>query len=87
MAIRDTRRAFTQTQKNEILYQQDGKCAKCHAKLDLRVVEFDHIRAWAAQGRTVTQNGAGLCPTCHRLKKHRERLKKSTDQNCAEVII
>ena len=27
---RDIRRAFAQTQKNEILFQQDGKCAECH---------------------------------------------------------
>jgi recombinational DNA repair protein (RecF pathway) len=73
---RDKRRAFTQTQKNEILYQQDGKCAHCHEKLDLRVVEFDHVEPWAANGRTVTQNGAALCPLHHRIKTHNDRLKK-----------
>jgi hypothetical protein len=72
---RDGRRAFTTTQKNEILHQQDGKCAECHKKLDVRVIEYHHIKAWAAQGRTVTQNGAALCPTCHKLKTHKERLK------------
>lgn len=72
---RDSRRAFTITQKHEILYQQDGKCANCFKKLDIRVVEYDHIKAWAAKGRTITQNGAALCPNCHRLKTHHERLK------------
>lgn len=37
---RDTRRAFTQTQKQEILYQQDNKCAFCHKKLDPRDIEY-----------------------------------------------
>lgn len=71
---RDKRRAFTQTQKNEILHQQDNKCAKCHKKLDPRAIEFDHVKGWAAQGRTVIQNGAALCPTCHTLKTHNDRL-------------
>lgn len=38
MEDRDGRRAFTQTQKNEILYQQNSKCAKCHEMLDPSVV-------------------------------------------------
>jgi predicted restriction endonuclease len=81
---RDRRRAFTITQKNEILYQQDTRCAVCHVKLDLRVVEYDHIKAWAASGRTITQNGAALCPNCHRLKTHKERLK-SIDRKSTEM--
>ena len=76
MGGRDTRRAFTLSQKHEILYQQNIKCAECHKPLDLRAVEYHHIKAWAAQGRTKTQNGAALCPTCHSLKTHKERLKK-----------
>jgi predicted restriction endonuclease len=80
---RDGRRAFTTTQKNEILHQQDGKCAECQKKLDQRVIEYHHIKAWAAKGRTVTQNGAALCPICHKLKTHKERLK-SIDRKAVE---
>jgi hypothetical protein len=76
MESRDTRRAFTTTQKNEILYQQNNKCAKCREDLDPRVAEFDHIEPWAYRGRTVTRNGAALCPNCHRLKTHHDRLQK-----------
>jgi recombinational DNA repair protein (RecF pathway) len=73
---RDPRRAFTQTQKNEILYQQNNRCAKCHDPLDPRAKHFHHIKGWAAGGRTVTVNGAALCPTCHAKTEHNERLNK-----------
>lgn len=73
---RDPRRAFTRTQKNEILHQQDYKCARCHEKLDLRATEFDHKKPWAAGGRTITVNGRALCATCHKIVTHNTRLKK-----------
>ncbi|MCL5949520.1 MAG: HNH endonuclease [Candidatus Bathyarchaeota archaeon] len=73
---RDSRRAFTQTQKNEILYQQDYKCAECHKKLDLRATEFDHKRPWASGGRTVVINGRALCASCHKIASHNHRLKQ-----------
>ena len=37
---RDSRRRFTDTQKKQILYQQDNKCAICHKKLDARTVDY-----------------------------------------------
>jgi 5-methylcytosine-specific restriction endonuclease McrA len=74
---RDSRRAFTRTQKNEILYQQDGKCAKCHKKLDPRAIEFDHKKPWASGGRTITQNGRALCPECHKIVTHAKRLRNT----------
>jgi nitrate/TMAO reductase-like tetraheme cytochrome c subunit len=73
---RDSRRTFTRTQKNEIWAQQSGKCAKCHKKLDPRTVEYDHVKPWAARGKTVVVNGAALCSKCHKLKTHNTRLKK-----------
>jgi 5-methylcytosine-specific restriction endonuclease McrA len=74
---RDKRRAFTATQKKEILYQQDGKCAKCHKKLDPRATQFDHKKPWASGGRTKTQNGRALCSDCHSIVTHKERLRKT----------
>ena len=73
---RDKRRAFTKTQKNEIWAQQNGKCASCKKKLDPRTVEYDHKKGWADRGKTVVVNGQALCPHCHKLKTHKERLKK-----------
>ena len=77
---RDSRRAFTQTQKNEILSRQNYKCAKCHKPLDLITAEFDHIKPWEAGGRTITSNGRALCADCHKRVTHKTRLKK-VDKN------
>jgi len=74
---RDSRRAFTRTQKNEILYQQDNKCARCHKKLDPRAVQFDHAKPWASGGRTIKRNGRALCGECHDIITHNQRLKKT----------
>lgn len=74
---RDSRRSFTSTQKKEILYQQDNKCAKCHKKLDPRAIQFDHRKPWASGGRTITRNGRALCGKCHDIITHNQRLKKT----------
>ena len=73
---RDRRRSFSQTQKKEILYQQDNICAKCHKKLDPREVEFDHKKPWAAGGRTIVVNGRALCGSCHKIVTHNTKLKE-----------
>ena len=73
---RDTRRAFSQTQKKEILYQQDNKCARCHKRLDPREIEFDHKKPWASEGKTVTVNGRALCGSCHKIVTHETKLKE-----------
>ena len=73
---RDSRRSFTSTQKKEILYQQDNKCAKCHKKLDPRAIHFHHEKPWSSGGRTITANGRAVCGTCHEILSHKERLKK-----------
>jgi hypothetical protein len=80
---RDSRRRFTDTQKKQILYQQDNKCAVCHKKLDPRTVEFDHVKEWSATGETIVKNGAALHPDCHRLKTFNHVLKK-TDKSKTE---
>jgi len=73
---RDKRRSFGSSQKKEILYQQDNKCAGCHEKLDPRATHFHHKKPWSSGGRTITQNGRALCPKCHEIISHKERLKK-----------
>ena len=73
---RDPRRTFTSSQKKDILYQQDNKCARCHKKLDPRAIQFDHKKPWAARGRTITKNGRALCGECHDIITHETRVKK-----------
>lgn len=74
---RDSRRTFSARQKSEILYQQNNKCASCHKQLDPRAIDYDHIKSWADNGKTIKANGAALCPTCHRLKTHQTGLKET----------
>lgn len=73
---RDRRRSFTRTQKNEILYQQDNKCAVCHNKLDPRATEFDHEKPWASGGRTVIANDRAYVQTAIELLPIRLDLRK-----------
>jgi 5-methylcytosine-specific restriction endonuclease McrA len=73
---KDIRRSFSPTQKKEILYQQDHKCARCHKKLDPRATHFHHEKPWSSGGRTKTANGRALCASCHEILSHKERLKR-----------
>ncbi len=72
---RDARRSFNSTQRKEILYQQNNKCARCHEDLDPRAIQFDHKQSWASGGRTITVNGRALCGKCHDIVTHENRLK------------
>jgi nitrate/TMAO reductase-like tetraheme cytochrome c subunit len=73
---RDKKRAFTQTQKKEILYAQNNKCAICHKSLDPRDIEYDHKTPWADKGHTKVKNGRAVCGSCHNIKTHKDKLKK-----------
>jgi len=73
---KDSRRSFSPTQKKEILYQQDSKCARCHKKLDPRATHFHHEKPWASGGRTKVVNGRALCADCHEIISHKDRLKR-----------
>lgn len=77
---RDKRRYFNKTEKKEILYQQDSKCANCHERLDPRAIHFHHEKAWADGGRSIAVNGRAVCPTCHEILEHKQRLKKSEEK-------
>ena len=76
---RDTRRAFTQSQKSEIWDNQKGKCAGSHCghrHLLRGATHYDHIIPWERGGRTVVSNGQALCATCHSMKSNKDTLKK-----------
>ncbi len=74
---RDKKRTFTQTQKKEILYAQNNKCAICHKPLDPRDIEYDHKTPWADKGRTKVKNGRAVCGSCHNIITHKHKLKKT----------
>jgi len=73
---RDSRRAFSPTQKEAILSKQNGICVKCRKKLDPRAIHFHHKKPWSSGGRTTVANGKAVCGTCHEILSHKERLKK-----------
>ncbi|MEM1563682.1 MAG: HNH endonuclease signature motif containing protein [Candidatus Bathyarchaeia archaeon] len=73
---RDSRRAFTESQKKDILVRQKYRCARCHKLLDLRATHFHHVKPWASGGKTRTANGVALCSECHDKVHHEQRLKK-----------
>lgn len=86
---RDKRRAFTTTQKKEILVKQDYRCAGCGEKLGV-AVHYDHRKPWSAGGKTEVRNGRALCPNCHEKKTHSERLhtvdKKRKDTSFGSLL-
>lgn len=73
---RDTRRSFTQSQKNEICDNQNNKCAKCKEPLLRSATHYDHKIPWEKGGKTEVKNGQALCATCHSIKSNKDRLKK-----------
>ena len=76
---RDTRRAFSQSQKSEIWDRQKGICrgSHCgHSQLLRAATHYDHIKPHEDGGKTIVKNGQALCATCHALKSNKDRLKK-----------
>jgi hypothetical protein len=81
---RDKKRKFTQTQRNEILSQQNNLCAgsDCgHKQLDPRTTRFHHIEPWAASGKTISANGAALCANCHAIEHHNQELARQESES------
>jgi hypothetical protein len=80
-------RAFTNYQKDEIIYQQNGKCASAlckHKKLDPKKIQFEHKKPWTNKGRIVMQYGRAVCIECHSTKtmsKKTKTTKKSKIKN------
>ena len=75
----DQRRTFTKYQRDDILYQQEGRCAsaRCnHKKLDPKVMQFEHKKPWASGGRTIFQYGRVLCLECYSSPSIKEKVRK-----------
>ena len=63
---RDPRRTFTRGETNEMLQDQDGKCAGCGEPKSLGEVDGHHLQRHADGGPTTKDNGAALCKDCHK---------------------
>ena len=71
-------RTFTNYQKKEILYQQNGKCAGTlckHKNLDPNKIQFEHKKPWTYKGRIVMQYGRAVCIECSLAKTDTKKTK------------
>jgi len=72
------RKTIPKSIKNEVLVQQDYKCANCGSKLPARK-HFHHITPVSEGGDNSIDNVEALCPNCHSEIHHRMQLKKHED--------
>lgn len=79
------RRAFTQTQKVFLWYNQDSKCKECWDKLDMRTVKYDHIKRYSQGWKTTVENWQALCSNCHSNKTYEENLKLIIDKDATQI--
>ncbi len=69
IAVRDTKRAFTDDERFLIWTLHGKRCSSCSKELpDLGDMDADHITAWSKGGATTLENAQCLCTECN-LKK------------------
>ncbi len=54
-------RAFSKNIKQRVYEKQNGKCAMCNEKFDMKEMEADHITPWVEGGKTEESNCQMLC--------------------------
>jgi 5-methylcytosine-specific restriction protein A len=74
------RRYLTQSQREDIVKDQDEKCAECGTPLISGHYEFDHIQALEHDGDNARDNWRAICTSpCHKAKTrkdHQARAKR-----------
>lgn len=60
-----SRKKFNEEQKKKVYHIQNGRCACCHKKFEVKNMDAHHIKAQRNGGLTETDNCAMLCPECH----------------------
>ena len=70
-----------QSVKNQVLFNQKGKCAhsscNVHFHRDGITPHFDHITRVEKGGISASSNIQALCPTHHQQKTHKENFEKA----------
>ena len=61
-------RAFSDSMKQKVYEQQDGKCAICNEPFEIYQMEGDHITPWHEGGKTKEENLQMLCKDDNRRK-------------------
>ncbi|MCY4610655.1 MAG: DUF262 domain-containing protein [Gammaproteobacteria bacterium] len=54
-------RTFSKNIKQRVYEKQNGKCAMCNEKFDMKKMEADHITPWVEGGKTEESNCQMLC--------------------------
>lgn len=69
IAVRDTKRAFTDDERYLIWKMHGMRCMTCGKELpDLSDMDADHVKAWSKGGKTTLQNAQCLCTNCNQKK-------------------
>lgn len=64
----DTKRYFTQEQRELIFKNSGGQCQECEIQISPTNFHADHKKPYSAGGPTTVGNGRALCARCNRLK-------------------
>ena len=69
IALKDTKRAFTNDERYLIWKMHGMRCVSCSKELpDLSDMDADHVYAWSKGGKTTLQNAQCLCTNCNQKK-------------------
>lgn len=63
------KRAFPEDVKQRVYRKQEGRCAHCGRKFDIKDMQADHITPWSKGGHTIEENCQMLCAKCNNQKK------------------
>ena len=66
----NTRKIFTQEEKERLLEKQGGKCALCGCAITKQSMHVDHIIPWDYVGDKLNNNYQGLCKDCNLSKSN-----------------
>ena len=65
---KDSRRAFTDSERLSIWYRCNEQCQKCEKKIRFDEMQADHITPHIKGGETIIENGQALCVECNARK-------------------
>jgi hypothetical protein len=64
----DSKRLYTQEEKELVWLEQDGKCAICEQPVEMKNSQGDHKKEWILGNSTDLDNCQILCCDCHNKK-------------------
>ena len=68
------KKRITQSIKNKIWDDQNGKCARCYKQLSPSTTEYHHIKHHSKGGTVDIENMSALCVSCHKIIHNEERI-------------